>query len=226
MRVFNFLKFKIRNDIPVWIYNNKVIVYAVLLISGLFLIYLLCFLGVFFSLLILPVVIVSLLYQLPIQLNGKSYCLRSIPFGKIFIVSLVWSYITFLVPILYEQYSIDYVILDFLFQRILFVIAISIPFDIRDLQVDDIKTIPNILGIYNSKLFSWFCLFIVQSLLIIDVISNIISLPIFIALFISIELTSVILYFSDQNKSLFFYGIIVEGLSIIMCLFVLISKAF
>ncbi len=224
MRVFNFLKFKNRNEMPLWVYNNRVINYTMMLISGLLSIYLVYFLGVFFSLLILPAVIISLLYQLPIQLNSKSYCIRSIPLGKIFIISFVWSYITVLVPILHEKYSIDYMVVDFFFQRIFFVIAISIPFDMRDLKVDDIKTIPNRFGIYNSKLFGWFCLLIVQVLLIIDVITNKISLSVFIALFISIELTSLILYFSNQNRSFFFYGIIVEGLSIIMCLFVLISQ--
>ena len=133
---------------------------------------------------------------------------------------------TLLVPLLYEGYFLDYSILSFFFQRILFLIALLIPFDIRDMKVDNIQTIPNTIGEFRSKLFGWFCLFIIQVLLILDVFNSTISLPFFLALFISIELTSIVLYFTNQNKSFIFYGIIVEGLSIIMCLFVLIASFF
>ena len=226
MRIFNFLKFKPQNSLPSWIQNNKSIVYTIILISGCCLVFFCSVLGFQFLLLILPVILVSLFYQSHIQINSHFYSIRSIPFLKIFIISIVWSYITFLLPILYEGYEIDYSVLNFFFQRMLFLIAILIPFDIRDLKVDQIQTIPNVVGVFRAKLLGWFCLFVIQFSLIINILNNALSFPLFIALFISIELTAIVLYFSSENKSSIFYGIIVEGLSIIMCLFVLIASFF
>ena len=224
MRIITFLNAKSLNRISGYDYQR--IIFFILLISGFNLIYLMFSLGKLFVLLILPVIIISILYPISIQINNKSYGIRRIPLLKVFLISLIWSYITVLVPLLYQSLSINYIVLDFFFQRFLFVIAISIPFDIRDVSVDNISTLPNKIGIYESKLFAWFCLFILDVLLIIDFINNVISMPLFIALFLSIEITSLVVYFVNHNRSYFFYGIIVEGLSIIMCLFVLLASFF
>ena len=226
MRFFAFLKVKKDDNLPLWIQHNKPIIYIILITSGLALFFFCFLLGNKFLFLISPVIFISLFYQSHINLNENSYSIRSLPLFKIFIISITWSYMTLLVPLLYEGYFLDYSILSFFFQRILFLIALLIPFDIRDMKVDNIQTIPNTIGEFRSKLFGWFCLFIIQVLLILDVFNSTISLPFFLALFISIELTSIVLYFTNQNKSFIFYGIIVEGLSIIMCLFVLIASFF
>jgi hypothetical protein len=226
MRVFNFLKLKKNDTLPLWIQNNKSLIYLIIITSGFFLLFFCFFLGFSFLLLISPVIFVSLFYQSNIKLNGNFYSLRGIPLFKIFLISVTWSYITLLVPLLYEGYVVDYSVLSFLFQRILFLIAVLIPFDIRDIKADNIQTIPNTVGVFRAKLFGWFCLFMIQVFLLIDVFNYTISAPFFIALFISIELTSIVLYFANENKSFIFYGIIVEGVSIIMCLFVLLASFF
>ena len=133
---------------------------------------------------------------------------------------------TVLVPVLYFEYEMNYLVADFFFQRFLFILAIAVPFDIRDISSDIIKTIPNSFGIYRAKMLAFFCLLIIDMLLIIDLFNQVITISQFIALFLTIELTSVVLYLTNEKKSFFFYGIIVEGLSIIMCLFVLISDLF
>ena len=121
---------------------------------------------------------------------------------------------------------LDYLFLDYVFQRFLFIIAISIPFDIRDINIDKIATLPNQIGLYNSKLFAWFCLFVIDLLLVVDLINHHISAPLFFALFLSIEIASIIIYYAHSNRSNLFYGLIVEGLSIIMCLFVMLFTFF
>ena len=100
------------------------------------------------------------------------------------------------------------------------------PFDIRDCDADKIMTIPNSIGIVESKFFAWFCLLIIDILLIIDVVNHHITLSSFIALFISIEICALLIYYSNKNRHLLFYGFFVESLSIIMCLFVLIASFF
>jgi hypothetical protein len=194
----------------------------------LFLAFLILLFDIYFVLLVLPVIVICIIYPIytPSSINNYSFNLRSIPFLKIFLIALVWSYVTCLMPLLYYNIQIDYYLMDCLLQRFLFVLAVSLPFDIRDMKVDRIRTIPNTVGVVKSKYFGWFCLLIIQIILIIDLVNNVITLPIFLALFISLEITSVVLYFTNARRSKFFYGIIVEGLSIIMCLFVLCSMCF
>ena len=207
-------------------FHKHTLICFILLISGFISIYLINQLGWFFLELVFPVILISFLYPLIIRINNTSYSVRSIPLLKVFLIALIWSYVTLLSPLIYESIPLNYYSFDFFFQRFLFVIAISIPFDIRDMYIDNITTLPNTFGIYQSKLFAWFCLFIIDVLLFINLINHSISTPLFIALFLSIELTSIVIYFTNHNRNAVFYGILVEGLSIIMCLFVLIASFF
>ena len=210
----------------IWLQNNKKFIYFLLFISGFCTIWLAVILGLkFLKLLILPVLI-SLIYPLLIRINNKEYGLRKIPFVKIFLISFTWSYVTLLLPSLYYDFHVDYFLISSFFQRFLFVIVISIPFDIRDLYYDHIKTIPNTVGVYRSKLFAWFCLFLIDMLLIINIINHNITVPVFIGFFLFFELCSVVIYFTNNDQSSFFYSILVEGLSIVMYLFLLIALIF
>tara|TARA_R110002049_G_scaffold254642_3_gene430131 strand:- start:1491 stop:2333 length:843 start_codon:yes stop_codon:yes gene_type:complete len=79
--------------------------------------------------------------------------LRSIPFIKVFTIGLIWSTITvglpyFTVP--QTEINLTY----FTFTVALFVIFQTIPFDIRDREIDQksgIKTIAQKIGLVNSK---------------------------------------------------------------------------
>ena len=200
--------------------NKSIGTHLITLLSAIIVIYLIVLLGFVFLKLVLPLLVIGILYPLYIKINGVNYNIRSIPLFKIFLISLCWTHLTLGVPLLYHNYGIDYFFIDSLFQRFLFIVAISIPFDIRDIYIDNITTLPKSLGIWSSKLFAWFCLFIIDVLLIIDLINGVISLSIFLGLFLTIELTSIIIWISKPNNPKVFYGIMVEGLSIIMCLFV------
>jgi len=197
---------------------------VVILFSGLISCFLMFFLGLKFILLIIPIILISVLYPLSIDVNKKAYSIRSIPFLKLFLISFVWAYVTVFLPLIYNSVEINIYVLSVFVQRVLFVIAIAIPFDIRDINVDRIKTLPNTLGTRASKFFACACLLLVELLLIINVIASFMDTHHFIAIFLSILLSAIIISLTHKNNSYFFYGIFVEGLSIIMCLFVIISN--
>jgi len=96
--------------------------------------------------------IISLLYPLPVyKFNGKWLRLRDIPFLKIAMVSLVWSIVTFIIP---RQLNLDHFSTTSLIQfieRFVFIFAITIPFDIRDVRYDKQATLPKILGVKKAK---------------------------------------------------------------------------
>ena len=214
---------------PLFFFKKKILQigvahYLIILISGFLLFYFMCFLGLKFIMLASPVILISLLYPISICIKNKTFSVRSIPFLKLFLISFVWAYVTVLLPLLYNGAVLSIDVLNIFFQRILFIIAISIPFDIRDIEIDKIKTLPNTIGVMWAKIFSFGCLFLVEILLIIGLIFSLIQMHDFIALFLSILLSAIIILLTHKKNSYFFYGIFVEGLSIIMCLFVLISN--
>jgi 4-hydroxybenzoate polyprenyltransferase len=81
---------------------------------------------------------------------------------KIFLIAIVWSYVTGVIP-MYEQGTALRPLLIYFLEIVLFFIAITIPFDIRDLSVDranDVKTLPYLLGRKLSTLIALFLLLI------------------------------------------------------------------
>jgi 4-hydroxybenzoate polyprenyltransferase len=119
-----------------------------------------------------PIALLTIFYSFPVFKNKKVlFRLREIPFLKIFLISLVWSLSTILLPIIKSEAAYDKVhIMSMLLERFLFVFAITIPFDIRDMEIDikeQLKTIPVVMGtkrsliIANSLLvvFTIICLF-------------------------------------------------------------------
>ena len=101
--------------------------------------------------LIIPIAI-SVGYVVPMPSATKR--LRDYPLVKIFLLAIAWSMLTTIVPLLYSGYALSADLILIFTERALFLIAITIPFDIRDLQVDasaSLPTIPASLGIARSK---------------------------------------------------------------------------
>jgi len=112
-------------------------------------------------LLVIPAIL-SLGYVLPFVKGNKR--LRDFDYIKIFLVAIVWGVITVLMPILERTTDLTLSHLLILLERMLFIFAITLPFDIRDLKIDahiDVKTIPSIIGIGKTKKLALFCLIIV-----------------------------------------------------------------
>ncbi len=98
-----------------------------------------------------PIALLTVFYSIPIFKTNKGiFRLREIPFVKIFLISFVWSATTVLLPLIQSGINYDKEnIMAILVERFLFVFAITIPFDIRDMEVDakeNLKTIPVIMG--------------------------------------------------------------------------------
>lgn len=108
----------------------------------------------------------SAVYALPLHRRLKG--LRQVYGLKIFVIGLVWAFVTVLLPFVYAYellFSEPEIYAAFL-QRLLFVIALTIPFDIRDRASDpeSLGTIPMIFGNRNAILFG--CSLLAASLII------------------------------------------------------------
>lgn len=86
----------------------------------------------------------------------KEHNLRSVSGLKVYVIAFVWAIATVLLPLI-ETGTIGSLIvlqlLMFLLERFLFVVALMLPFEIRDLKYDSVKlsTIPQRIGVKRTK---------------------------------------------------------------------------
>jgi len=151
--------------------------------------------------------------------------IRRIPFFKIFIISLTWTISTMLLVVLENNIPLNINTYLHLICRFLFVFAICIPFDIRDIKYDNIKlkTIPISVGISKSKLISVFSLFSIGLISIYQFQNYNLKIEFLISIILSCIVSSIFINKSDEKKSDFFFSFWIESLSILFYLFLTIS---
>ncbi|WP_378186739.1 hypothetical protein ACE939_00125 [Aquimarina sp. W85] len=167
----------------------------------------------------IPVILLTGLYVLPIFPKGKS--LRNIARVKIYIIALVWSITTVIIPIEMAEKSFSFLGWVETLQRFLLIIVIMLPFEIRDLQYDDIslQTVPQLVGITNTKIFG--SILMILFLLLTLLKSNIQLHEMYSTLLITI----VILFFlwnTRRKQSLYYCSFWVESVPLFWLLFYLV----
>ncbi|MFT5889934.1 MAG: hypothetical protein ACI9Y7_000022 [Dokdonia sp.] len=95
--------------------------------------------------------VLTLLYALPVFSRKRN--LRSFYGAKMYTISFVWAGVTVILPVLDSMRELQMDVWVSFVQRFLFIVVITLPFDIRDLNYDreDINTIPKSLGIKYTK---------------------------------------------------------------------------
>ena len=165
--------------------------------------------------------VLSLLYNLP----GKTALfkiipLRSIPVLKIFLISYVWAAMSSFFPALLHGKSIGTqdVLLVFV-GNFSFIIAITLPFDIRDNESDkdrNIITFPGIMGIAMTKVIGICCL-----LLFLFIYYSQLKPGYLLILFI---LVLFLLLTSSSSRRWYFYLFYIDG-TIILYFFVVVLSS-
>ena len=105
-------------------------------------------------LLLIPVGLISCSYVIPFLKGGRR--IRDYNYVKILLIGFVWAYISCL-PVFQSEVVYGKSILIFI-EKMTFVIAITIPFDIRDLRIDgkmNLLTIPKVIGLTKSYWISY-----------------------------------------------------------------------
>lgn len=205
-----------------WVVKHQKILTASSLIAGL-----IGFVSIFFInplcwILLIPMGITSLFYVVPIPIINKS--IRAINFAKIYFIALVWSLIIIGLPFIESSgfhFNLTTFILAFS-QCFIFIIAITLPFDVRDIPFDkntNLKTIPLVLGINNT-------LILIQVLLSFSLIIFY-FLPVshnhLLGLLIAHVITMVITLLTNKNRKELFYAAWVESTVFIMWFSVFLS---
>ncbi|MAR39722.1 MAG: hypothetical protein CMD22_03400 [Flavobacteriales bacterium] len=199
-----------------WVLNNHVFIYSLITSSG--------FISLFFFLQFNPNTQILLLTTGTISVLYP-FGLRRIPFLKIFIISSIWTISTMGLLISENNLPLTSNTILQLFSRFLFVFAITVPFDIRDVKYDkkNIKTIPILVGTFISKLIAILALIALNIVSLYQYLYCNLSLDILIAIIICCCFSSILIIKSDENKDDFYFSFWIESLSIFFYLFLMIS---
>tara|TARA_Y100001001_G_scaffold48165_1_gene44067 strand:+ start:2687 stop:3511 length:825 start_codon:yes stop_codon:yes gene_type:complete len=94
--------------------------------------------------------VLSALYAVPLLPSANN--LRNLAGLKIYIVAFVWAGFSVLLPVLDAGIELHWDFAVTFIQRMLLVLVLILPFEIRDLQWDDksLRTLPQVLGIKNT----------------------------------------------------------------------------
>ena len=160
--------------------------------------------------------LITVSYSWPVLWRRSN--LRDITGLKIFVIAFVWSVVTVILPILSDEgnFGISQNLIIEFAQRFIFVLVLTIPFDIRDVRFDtyQLATIPQIIGIKKSRVMG-------VSLLCIVVIFEFLKTPLLLdqaLILVGISILTAFLVMQSVVKQTQYYASFwVESIPIIWC---------
>jgi len=145
-----------------WFFSHYRLMVTITIVSILSLVPLFFLIAIESRLLLIFLAVISFCYGIPLfSFGDQKFGLRNIPGLKPFLITLVWTMSTVLLPVL-EAQDLHLTTISLhdttllIAKRFLFIGALTIPFDIRDLFEDrklGLKTIPVLLGEKGAYLF-------------------------------------------------------------------------
>lgn len=154
----------------------------------------------------------SLSYVLPVF--GRKRRLRDFNQIKIYLVAFTWAWVTVALPLVYWGEEIGTAAFLMFLERALFVFAITLPFDIRDLQVDghtEVETVPATIGVQQSIRLAIGLLLVSLVLVVVNYTLNFYDAGVLLALIIALVLTIGLLPFSKEERHDYFYSGLMDG---------------
>lgn len=172
--------------------------------------------------------IISLIYPLPYIL-GRWRGIRHIAGLKLFIIALIWTLVTFVVPAIQSETVWDQQTFLLAAQRFFIITAITIPFDVRDKEIDhpDIKTLPMVVGSRNALMVGVFCIFGVELSILLQYFQH----GLFtgwqtFGLFLGLEIMMLFIHRALPVKNDLYYSFTIEGTPIYLAVIVYVFSLF
>jgi len=153
-RLVKLNRFQAKTDHLKWVESNRTLLIGLTLIGGFITVVCLYFVPWQIWLKAWPLGVIALLYPTPVFPGpDERKALRELPGIKILLIGLVWTGVTLWMPMRLGGHSMSNGSGLLLLERMLFIMAITIPFDIRDLPYDapHMRTIPQMLGMDKAK---------------------------------------------------------------------------
>lgn len=165
------------------------------------------------------VLYLSPLLLLSIGYFAKGIRLRNNPWVKLATLVGVWTMVTAVVPVLLGPHSLSAPenVLH-IFIRLLFMLGICLPFDIRDIPVDKaagVTTIPQIIGVRNTRNIAVACMLLYTGLLVPEYLLGMFHPILAAALFITAVLNTFLVALSNERRREYFYVAAIDGTMIL-----------
>jgi 4-hydroxybenzoate polyprenyltransferase len=208
-----------------WIFTNYRLNISITIISSLALIPLFFMLNFASQILMVFLGLLSIFYSLPLfSVDNHIFCLRNISGLKLFLIAFVWSFSIVWLPILDANILIAHrEIIILVAKQFIFLTAITLPFDIRDLFEDkasNLKTLPTMFGAKKSYLFSLVLLILYVILLLCSNLDHFNSH--FWGSIVSVVLAALIIWRSKTSRTEYHYFLFLDGVLIAQYLLLLL----
>jgi len=154
--------------------------------------------------------IISVLYSIPLLSRGRR--VRDISFVKIFLIAGVWAYVTTAIPLLAVNYALP-TVLYYSAITFLFIMSITIPFDIRDIAIDHQQRVPTLastLGVRHSRALSLLLLAVATLLVVADPFSKS-GYKVFPIMEIGFVITGLLIWRVRSDSSDYWYTGVLDG---------------
>lgn len=171
--------------------------------------------------------LITFFYAIPMGLKTPKN-LRSIGGVKIYIIAFVWAMTTVALPILESQLSLNFEHWILIVQRTFIIIVLMLPFEIRDLDLDQIylSTIPQKIGVRNTKIIGYALL---GDALLLEFVKHQFDQNRFLIVVFLVVISILFLAKSTPKRSRYYTAFWVEAIPIltlgILWIMVLIQKA-
>ena len=149
------------------------------------------------------IVVLGLLYN---SFFLETY-IRKIPLLKVFYVGLVWALMNCWLTL--PEFDLSIFLISFLF-----ITALVLPFDIRDMKNDTVKTFPKIIGVQNTKYLAYLLVFIASILAVFYL-----KFEFAFSFFLTSVFTFILIYFSENSNKDSYFSFCVESCSAFPFLF-------
>ena len=206
-----------------WFFTHHRLNIILTILSSLALIPLFLMLGSASQILMVFLGLVSVAYSLPLTVGKRVFCLRHIGGLKLFIIAFVWSVAIVWFPVSEANINIPArEIIILISKQFVFYIALTLPFDIRDLFEDrasNLKTLPTIFGSKKAYLLS-FILLIMHVILL--ACSQIVGYDTYFwSSILSVLLAAWLIWKSKSRNSQYYYFLFLDGVLIAQYVFLL-----
>ncbi|MUU79577.1 UbiA prenyltransferase family protein [Winogradskyella endarachnes] len=213
VKYFGLAKFHHRS-LAVWLKIIQVFSLFAFLATGYFAFYL----NIEALILIGVLGVITFYYAIPVMIpkrylfdNQKN--LRQIGGIKVYVIALVWTFTSVILPVLNYDVVINADIVILVIQRFYFVLVLMLPFEIRDLVYDSLKlaTIPQKIGVNKTKAIG---VILLVFFVLLENFKDELTYKTLLSTNIIALVTLVFLLFSNKKQSKYYSAFWVESLPI------------
>ncbi len=168
---------------------------------------------------------ISIMYVLP--LFGDKKRLRDYFQIKIYLIAIIWGMIIAFIPYIEAEGAMDLKGIIYFLEKTIFIFAITIPFDIRDLRVDktmEVNTIPHEIGLRKAYRLTYGLMILTIFLVLAQYFLDTYSIKMAVGITIGYLLTILFIKLSEKKTHDYFYAGILDGtISLVAIIGILLS---